>query len=199
MIDDLDLTASDDVLAPVFVAAVLVLVFGLVATVSAVEIVMGVQIGYAIHVAALYNTTTHSQTTTTTSGVIRPIESQVLSSVSTSGEIKPIESSAAGIVIPTGITLEEKEDGLTFQNNQKNKIDSVYEVQLINNQLDVIKIWTDNDKVVREDVFYKEIIEEQVENLSLLIIKQFPNLEPKKSLINKLLRVNLEGYYGIRR
>lgn len=61
----------------------------------------------------------------------------------------------------------------------------------------VMKIWTDNDKVLYPDIFCDEVIEKQVESMINVLIADFPNID--QEAVSNVLRINLQGYYGIRK
>lgn len=59
-----------------------------------------------------------------------------------------------------------------------------------------LKIWTDNGNTIVYDEFYYEVIDKQVEELTKIILELFPNLD--REYVENMIRINLEGYYGLR-
>lgn len=66
----------------------------------------------------------------------------------------------------------------------------------INFKEPVIKIWTDNNGQIKSDVFYSEVIDRQIHSVSELLEKEFPSMDVDQAC--EILRIQLEGYYGLR-
>lgn len=66
----------------------------------------------------------------------------------------------------------------------------------INNKAVVLKLWLDNNGPIAVSDFYSEIIDNQVEYLVNIIKDMYPDADAK--IVSKVLRNNIEGYYGLR-
>lgn len=63
----------------------------------------------------------------------------------------------------------------------------------------VMRIWTENNGMIGNDVFYSEMLHKQVRLLMELIEKEFPSSASASDDIRDILRIQLEGYYGLRK
>lgn len=66
----------------------------------------------------------------------------------------------------------------------------------INDKEAVLKIWSDNNGPIAVSDFYSNIIDSQIEYFINILKEQFPNVDVNS--ISKILKNNLEGYYGLR-
>lgn len=66
----------------------------------------------------------------------------------------------------------------------------------INDKEAVLRIWSDNNGPMAVSDFYSGIIDSQIEYLVTLVKEQFPDVDV--ITISKILKNNLEGYYGLR-
>jgi hypothetical protein len=63
----------------------------------------------------------------------------------------------------------------------------------------VLRIWTDNNGLIGSDVFYAEIIDKQVNLFMELIEKEFPMSSSSSDEVRDILKIQLEGHYGLRK
>lgn len=63
----------------------------------------------------------------------------------------------------------------------------------------VLRIWTDNNGLIGSDVFYAEIIDKQVNLFMELIEKEFPMSSFSSDGVRDILKIQMEGYYGLRK
>lgn len=61
----------------------------------------------------------------------------------------------------------------------------------------VLKIWTDNNGKIGNDIFYSEMIEKQTNAIIDNYVNQFPNIDKDK--FSKFVKLQLEGFYGLRK
>ncbi|MBR5255727.1 MAG: hypothetical protein IKV62_03005 [Bacteroidales bacterium] len=62
-----------------------------------------------------------------------------------------------------------------------------------------LRIWTENNGMISSDVFYSEMIEKQV-NMFMDLIEKDIVLNPSSTdAVRNLLRIQFEGYYGLRK
>ncbi len=61
----------------------------------------------------------------------------------------------------------------------------------------ILKIWTDNNGKISTEKFYSEVINKQVHTIVEKIEDKFPEVDEKK--ISNIIRLQLEGYYGLRK
>lgn len=61
-----------------------------------------------------------------------------------------------------------------------------------------LRLWTENNGSISSDVFYAEMIDRQV-NMFMEIIEKDVVIEPGTAdAVRQILRIQLEGYYGLR-
>lgn len=58
----------------------------------------------------------------------------------------------------------------------------------------VLKLWMDNNGTVEADVFYREIIDSQVDSMFEIARETYPNID--EDMFKNIVRSNLETYYG---
>lgn len=63
----------------------------------------------------------------------------------------------------------------------------------------VLRIWTENNGMIGDDIFYTEIMDKQINLFMDLIEKEFVLSQPAFDSIRNILRIQLEGYYGFRK
>jgi hypothetical protein len=63
----------------------------------------------------------------------------------------------------------------------------------------VLSIWTDNNGLIENDAFYSEIIDKQVHLFIELIEKEFPMSSSSSDAVRDILKIQLEGHYGLRK
>ena len=63
----------------------------------------------------------------------------------------------------------------------------------------VLRIWTENNGLITSDVFYAELIDKQVNMYVEIIEKEFPLSLEASDAIRNILKIQLEGYYGLRK
>ncbi len=61
------------------------------------------------------------------------------------------------------------------------------------------KIWTENNGMIGNDVFYTEMIDKQTNLFMELIEKESPTSSSASDAIRDVLKIQLEGYYGLRK
>lgn len=66
-----------------------------------------------------------------------------------------------------------------------------------NNREAVLRIWTDSNGLISDTSLYDEMINKQVKKISDIIIQEYPNAD--KDFVDNILRINFEGYYGLRK
>lgn len=61
----------------------------------------------------------------------------------------------------------------------------------------VLKIWVDSNGKISDDIFYNQMIEKQIS----VMVSNYKNIYPEESMekIKKVLRLQLEGHYGLRK
>lgn len=60
-----------------------------------------------------------------------------------------------------------------------------------------LKIWTDNNGKISDNTFYSEIIEKQISTMTKGLQETLPEIDLEK--IKSILRLQLEGHYGLRK
>lgn len=109
-----------------------------------------------------------------------------------------IYAAAAGITVGAG-TVAAYETGIAV--NQAIYTNS--ETSIRSSAMDVyepvLRIWTENNGMIGNDVFYSEMIDKQANLLMELIEKEFPTSASASDAIRDILKIQLEGYYGLRK
>ena len=73
------------------------------------------------------------------------------------------------------------------------------EIVRINTVEPVLKIWTDNHGLIANSVLYDEFIECQTNEIADMIEKELVLSDTKREQMKHLLKLQLEGYYGLRK
>ncbi len=63
----------------------------------------------------------------------------------------------------------------------------------------VLRIWTENNGLIGSDVFYAEMIDRQANLFMELIEKEFATSVSASDAVRDILKMQLEGYYGLRK
>ena len=95
-----------------------------------------------------------------------------------------------GVAINESVSVNE----MTYVNSETNSLRST-----LNEREQVLKIWTENNGLIASDVFYTELIEKQVNMFVEIIEKEFLISSDTSDAIRNVLRIQLEGYYGLRK
>lgn len=107
---------------------------------------------------------------------------------------------AAGAAITVGYaTLVAAETGIAV--NESIYVNSEVSRQrgLIGESEQTLRIWTENNGIIAEDAFYTELIDKQTNLFMEVIEKEFVIPSSTSETIRHLLKIQLEGYYGLRR
>lgn len=70
-------------------------------------------------------------------------------------------------------------------------------IQPLNDTEPVIKLWCDNNSVIETDELYKVMVDDEIDKITPIILKNYPEVDEYK--LRAILRLNLEGYYGYRK
>lgn len=63
----------------------------------------------------------------------------------------------------------------------------------------VLRIWTENNGMISSDVFYTEMVDKQANLFMELIEKEFAMSPSASDAVRDILKIQLEGYYGLRK
>ena len=109
-----------------------------------------------------------------------------------------IYAAAAGITVGAG-TVAAYETGVAV--NQAVYVNSETSVRSSAMEVNepVLRIWTENNGLISSDAFYTEMIDKQVNLLMELIEKEFPISVSALDAVRDILKIPLEGYYGLRK
>lgn len=109
-----------------------------------------------------------------------------------------IYAAAAGITVGAG-TVAAYETGVAV--NQAVYVNSETSVRSSAMEVNepVLRIWTENNGLISSDAFYTEMIDKQVNLLMELIEKEFPISVSALDAVRDILKIQLEGYYGLRK
>lgn len=109
-----------------------------------------------------------------------------------------IYAAAAGITVGVG-TVAAYETGVAVNQSVYTNSETSTRSSTMSVNEPVLRIWTENNGKIGSDVFYTEMIDKQANLLMELIEKEFPTSTSASNAVRDILKIQLEGYYGLRK
>ena len=113
----------------------------------------------------------------------------------------PVVVVAGALIFVGAAVIYAAAAGITVAVNQAVYVNSETSVRSSAMEVNepVLRIWTENNGLISSDAFYTEMIDKQVNLLMELIEKEFPISVSALDAVRDILKIQLEGYYGLRK
>jgi len=109
-----------------------------------------------------------------------------------------IYAAAAGVTVGVG-TVAAYETGVAVNTSVYTNSETRSRSSAMSVNEPVLRIWTENNGMISSDVFYAEMIDKQANLIMELIEKEFAISPSASDAVRDVLRIQLEGNYGLRK
>jgi len=95
------------------------------------------------------------------------------------------------VAIDVGFAVNESVYVNSERSERRSEIESITEP--------VIRIWTDNNGLISSSAFYSELIDKQTDLFMELVERELANSSFSMEAIRNIIKIQFEGYYGLRK